>query len=275
MKTRPATDRARYRTMGTRELRDAFLLEGLFREGELSLTYLENERMIVGSAVPLDKELVLEAGKGMAAEYFCQRRELGILNVGGPGRVIVDGEGYDLLRLDCLYVGRGARHVSFMSAGAAIPARLYLLSLPAHATHPTAVARKDDAEPTRLGSAEEANERTIHKCIHPEGITSCQLVMGYTTLETGSIWNTMPPHTHERRTEVYMYFDLDDGAVVHLMGEPAETRHLVVRNGQAVLSPTWSIHTGAGTRAYTFCWGMGGENQEFADMDAVGTDELQ
>jgi len=274
MNERCAIDRVRFRTMTTSELRAALLLDDLFRPGELTLTYFETERAIAGSATPLESELVLEAGAGMAADYFCQRRELGVLNIGSAGRVTVDGMSHALAARDCLYVGRGSRQISFASEKATEPAQLYLLSYPAHAEYPTAVCRSAEALTESLGTPEGANERTIHKCIHPDGIKSCQLVMGYTAVAPGSVWNTMAPHTHARRTEIYMYFGLEDGAVVHLMGEPHETRHLIVRDGQAVMSPMWSIHSGAGTRSYTFCWGMGGENQEFTDMDHVDLDGL-
>ena len=275
METRYATDPTRYQTMTTEELRAAFLVDRLFRPGELNLSYFETERAIVGSAMPAREELLLGAGRELAADFFCQRRELGVLNIGNRGHVTVDDQVYDVGRLDCLYVGRGSRRISLASDHPEQPARFYLLSFPAHTEHPTALTRREDADPTRLGTAEEANLRTIYKCIYPGGIESCQLVMGYTTLEPGSVWNTMPPHTHARRSEIYMYFDLDQGAVVHLMGQPGQTRHLIVRDGNAVLSPMWSIHSGAGTHAYTFCWGMGGENQEFSDMDDVRVDSLR
>jgi 4-deoxy-L-threo-5-hexosulose-uronate ketol-isomerase len=199
-----------------------------------------------------------------------------VLNVGGRGSVTVDGQSYAMDRLDCLYVGRGCRDVLFASADPATPARFYLLSYPAHATHPTTLAQQSRAEAAKLGAVETANKRTIYKYIHPGGIQSCQLVMGFTQLEVGSIWNTMPPHTHMRRSEVYLYIDLEpDSRVFHFMGPADETRHLVVANEQAVVSPPWSIHAGAGTSRYAFCWGMGGENQAFADMDAVTVGEMK
>jgi 4-deoxy-L-threo-5-hexosulose-uronate ketol-isomerase len=275
MDTRYSTDRVRYRTMTTDELRAAFLVEKLFRPGELRLVYFETERAVVGSVVPTAVELTLEVGGELAAEYFCERRELGVLNIGGPGTVTVDGAAHSLDRLDCLYVGRGSREVSFASEDSAHPARLYLLSFPAHTSYPTRVIGPAETESVELGTQEDANRRTIHKCIHAGGLQSCQLVMGYTSLEAGSVWNTMPPHTHARRTEIYMYFDLEDGALMHLMGESEQTRHLIVRDGEAVMSPMWSIHSGAGTHRYTFCWGMGGENQEFTDMDDVFIGDLR
>ena len=234
------------------------------------MLYCEVERSVVGSAVPVNGALKLEAGKELASDHFCDRREVGILNIGGTGTVTVDGTVYDMDNLDCLYIGRGSKEISMDSNESSKPAKFYILSYPAHADYPTTHAKKSDAEPVKLGSLKDSNERTIFKYIHPQGIRSCQLVMGITALEEGSVWNTMPCHTHERRTEVYLYFDIDeDAAVFHMMGTGDETKHIVVRDGQAVISPMWSIHCGAGTRAYTFCWGMGGENQVFTDMDHI------
>lgn len=276
MKTRYNADMVRYRTMTTSELRESFLISRLFRENELVLEYCEIERAVVGSAVPTIKPLRLEAGKELAADYFCDRREAGVLNIGGNGKITVDGADYSMQKLDCLYIGRGSKEALFFSSDPASPAKFYILSYPAHTNCPTTHARKADAEPLKLGAREEANERTIYKLIHPGGIKSCQLVMGFTILERGSVWNTMPAHTHERRTEVYMYFDMNKGAAVfHLMGPAGETRHLVVRDGEAVVSPMWSIHSGVGTGAYTFCWGMGGENQVFDDMDTFDIAKLR
>lgn len=276
MKTRYVVDRERYKTMTTPELRESFLITGLFRTDELTLEYCEIDRAVVGSAVPAGKPLKLEAGKELAANYFCERRELGLLNIGGSGRVVVDGKAFEMAALDCLYIGRGSKEVVFESKDRKESAKYYLLSYPAHAQYPTCHAKKSEAAPVRLGSQAECNQRTIYKYIHPAGIKSSQLVLGFTVLEEGSVWNTMPAHTHERRTEVYMYFNInDDAAVFHLLGAPDETRHLVVRNGDAVVSPMWSIHSGVGTRAYMFCWGMGGENQEFDDTDRVKISDLK
>jgi 4-deoxy-L-threo-5-hexosulose-uronate ketol-isomerase len=262
--------------MTTQELRDSFLISGLFKENELVLEYCEIERAVVGSAVPGKKPIKLEAGKELAADYFCRRREAGVLNIGGAGKISVDGAGHDMQKLDVLYIGRGSKEVLFESSDPSSPARFYILSYPAHADHPTCRAGKADAEPVRLGSQEESNLRTIYKCIHPDGIKSCQLVMGFTILEPGSVWNTMPAHTHQRRTEVYLYFDIhEDAMVFHLMGPADQTRHIAVGDGEAVVSPMWSIHSGVGTSAYTFCWGMGGENQEFDDMDHVEIKSLK
>ena len=275
MKTLYAIDSVRYQRMNTQELRQKFLLEDLFNPGQLDLVYWENDRTVVGSAVPMDSALQLEAGKELAADFFCQRRELGVLNVGAAGTVSVDGKRYAVDNRDCLYIGRGSKTISFESSPPSQPSRFYLLSYPAHADYPVALAKQADAEPVSLGTAEECNQRTIYKYIHPNGIQSCQLVMGFTELESGSIWNTMPCHTHARRTEVYLYFDVNpDTAVFHFMGPADETRHMVVRNEQAALSPIWSIHSGAGTGNYAFVWGMGGENQEFTDMDHIPVGDL-
>ena len=276
MKTILTMDPVRFAGLGTAELRQNFLIPDLFQPGKIGLAYWECDRTVVGGAMPTTTPLALEGGKELASTYFLERREIGIMNVGGAGTVTVEGQAYALAKCDCLYVGRGNKSVTFASASAADPAAFYLLSYPAHTAHPTTLARKADATPAHLGSKAEANERTIYKYIHPAGVKSCQLVMGYTELDEGCIWNTMKPHTHMRRTEVYLYFDVSDGhAVFHLLGKPDETRHLVVRNREAALSPIWSIHSGAGTKAYRFIWGMGGENQEFADMDHVEIRDLK
>jgi len=269
-------DPVRYPQMTSEELRKGFLVEGLFAADRISMLYSDVDRAIIGSAVPASQALSLEAAPELRAEAFCERRELGILNIGGAGAVTVDGTEYALAPRDALYAGRGSRAITFASDSAQAPARYYLLSYPAHAAYPTVRVRQSDAQPVHLGSAETANKRTIYKLIHPDGAKSCQLVMGFTVLEPGSVWNTMPPHTHERRMEVYMYFDLPaDARVFHFMGRPGETRHIVVSDGQAVIAPSWSIHCGVGTCAYTFCWGMGGENQAFDDMDHVSIPELR
>ena len=262
--------------MSTDELRAAFLVQGLFQEGAVTLRHIDLDRVVLGGAVPVGRALPLEPPASLGAEYFLERRELGVLNIGGAGRVTVDGEAYALGKRDVLYVGRGARDVRFESDDPALPARFYLISYPAHASCPTALAPAADAEGGEMGSADRANRRRIARYIHLNGVQSAQLVMGVTSLEEGSVWNTMPPHTHHRRTEVYLYFDLpDDAMLVHLMGEPQETRHLIVRDGEAILSPGWSIHAGCGTTSYTFCWAMGGENQEYADMQPAPVSALR
>ncbi len=276
MEMREAADSVRFARMTSEEVRDAFLLEELFVEGEVKLVYSFVDRVVVGAAVPTASPLALEGSKELASEYFAERREVGVMNVGEAGTVTVDGEVYAMDKMDALYIGRGSRDIQFASDDAAKPAAFYVVSYPAHTTYPTRHAKIADAEPVHLGTAESSNARTIYKCIHPDGIQSCQLVMGFTVLESGSVWNTMPAHTHARRMEVYMYCGLaDDDRVFHLMGEPGETRHVVMRNREAVISPSWSIHAGIGTKAYTFIWCMGGENQAFNDMDAVAMEDLR
>ena len=276
MQTRLMPDPHRYARMSTDELRAFFLIDGLFAPGEVRLAYCDVDRTVVGAAVPTAQPLPLHNPEGLRAAYFAERREVGVLNIGRRGSVTVDGQRFPLDRLDCLYVGRGSQEIVFASDDYATPARFYLLSYPAHAEHPTTLAQKARAEAAHLGAVESSNKRTIYKYIHPGGIKSCQLVMGFTQLEVGSVWNTMPPHTHMRRSEVYLYFDVEPPSrVLHFMGPPDETRHLVVANEQAVVSPPWSIHAGAGTSRYSFCWGMGGENQAFADMDAVAVGDLK
>jgi 4-deoxy-L-threo-5-hexosulose-uronate ketol-isomerase len=265
----PSIDTRGYARMTTSELRQAFLVEGLFQPG-LVLRYWETDRTVLGSAVPGGEKLALTCPRELAAKFFNERRELGIINLGEAGTVEVDGKSHALQPLDCLYVGRGARSVVFASAESARPAQFYLLSYPAHMDHPTMLAGFATTTGTPLGTPEGANRRILYKFIHAGGIKSCQLVMGVTVLQPGGIWNTMPPHTHLRRSEVYLYFNVPaESAVFHFTGRPEETRNLLVHDRQAVLSPPWSIHSGAGTSAYSFVWGMGGENQEFADMDAA------
>jgi 4-deoxy-L-threo-5-hexosulose-uronate ketol-isomerase len=263
-------DPARCKQMTTEELRAGFLIPSLFTAGKIDLVYCDADRAVIGSAVPGKEALVLGTDDELRAEFFTQRRELGILNIGASGTVTADGTAYKMENLDGLYVGRGCRDIRLASDDASKPAQFYLLSYPAHATYPTVHAKKSQAAAVNLGSEANCNKRTIFKYIHPDGIKSCQLVMGFTQLAVGSAWNTMPPHTHLRRSEVYLYFNLAaDQRVFHLMGQPQESRHLVVADKQAVISPSWSIHSGVGTASYTFCWGMGGENQTFDDMDAA------
>lgn len=264
------------RGFDTAALRRHFLLEQLFVPGEVSLTYSHIERFVIGGAVPTGTPLALPAPTPLGTPSFLARRELGIFNIGGPGRVRVGNAVHDLAHRDGLYAGMGAGEVSFESVEAANPAKFYLLSTPAHASYDTVVIPLARAKTMTLGDQATANRRTISQMIHPDICRSCQLVMGMTRLDEGSIWNTMPTHVHDRRSEVYLYFDLAaDARVIHLMGEPAETRHLVVANEQAILSPNWSIHSGVGTRAYTFIWGMGGDNVDYTDMDPVTMDMLR
>jgi 4-deoxy-L-threo-5-hexosulose-uronate ketol-isomerase len=276
MKVRHAPDPVRFCRMTTREVRENFLVESLFQPNTVEMLYTDVDRAILGSAVPVDKPLTLLSADELRADFFCQRRELGILNIGQSGTIMVDGQSHTMVNLDCLYTGRGCKDIRFDSDDPENPAKYYLLSYPAHKEFPTKHVPFDQAAPIRLGSVEGSNKRTIYKCIHPDGAQSCQLVMGFTVLEPGSVWNTMPPHTHERRMEVYLYFNMpDDVRVFHFMGQPSETRHIAVSDGQAVISPSWSIHSGVGTTAYTFCWGMGGENQAFDDMDTLSMDDIK
>lgn len=269
-------DPVRYPRMTTRELRETFLIDSLAVPGELRLAYVDLDRAVVGMASPMEKPLPLATDEMLRAEYFLERREMGVLNIGGSGRILVDGKSVDLRNLDCLYIGRGSKSISFESYDTSDPAVFYLLSYPAHANFPVTPVRKEDAKPAELGSRETANHRIVYKYIHLQGARSCQLVMGVTHLQEGSVWNTMPPHTHMRRSELYMYFNLGaEDRVVHLMGMADETRHLILANRQVVVSPGWSIHAGAGTRAYSFCWGMGGENQDYADMDGLAIRDLR
>jgi 4-deoxy-L-threo-5-hexosulose-uronate ketol-isomerase len=260
----------------TAELRRHFLIERLFSPGEVSLTYSHIERFVIGGATPVDHPLELPAPKPLGTKSFLARRELGVFNIGGPGRVRVGERSFELAHRDALYAGMGAGEVSFESATPENPAKFYLLSTPAHAAYDTVQVRLSEAKSMVLGDQATANRRTIVQMLHPDVCTTCQLVMGMTKLDEGSIWNTMPSHVHDRRSEVYLYFDLaDDARVFHMMGEPSETRHLVVANEQAILSPNWSIHSGVGTRAYTFIWGMGGDNIDYTDMDPVTMDMLR
>ena len=259
MKALYSADPVRYRRMNAAELRETFLLDQLFTPGKIELVYTDADRAVVGSVAPVDGPLELSSADELRAAFFCERRELGVLNIGGSGEVLVDGKSYPMDRLDGLYIGRGSRAIQFHDAPGGNPAAFYLLSYPAHTDYPTTLARKADAEAVELGTVADCNRRTIYKYIHPRGIKSCQLVMGFTELAEGSVWNTMPCHTHTRRSEVYLYFGMKpDTRVFHFMGVPDDTRHLVIGNRQAVVSPSWSIHSGAGTGAYTFCWGMGG-----------------
>ncbi len=276
MKTVMMADPVRYPRMTTAELRETFLLGGLCEPGKINVNYVDLDRTVVGFAAPVDSALTLPTYPELRAEYFLERREVGVLNVGGTGTVSVDGQTCELNNLDVLYVGKGKKQVTFASKDKAKPAAFYLLSYPAHAEYPVTVVRKEEANPTELGSVETCNKRTICKYIHLQGARSSQLVMGVTHLAPGSNWNTMPPHTHMRRSEVYMYFNVaEDARIVHLMGPPDETRHILMADREVVVSPGWSIHAGVGTRAYSFCWGMGGENQDYADMDPAPVQSLR
>ncbi len=254
----------------TQTIRQRFLLESLVQDDDIRFAYTHYERMICGVAKPVTQTLELSAYENLRADYFLERREIGMINVGGEGTITADGQTYQLKKLDCLYAGKGTKSVSFSALDQADPPIFYLLSTPAHTTYPVTLMESHGAMPATIGSSETANHRTVYKYIHLEGIKSCQLVMGLTVLHTGSIWNTMPAHIHDRRSEIYFYFDVPDGHVVfHYMGQPQETRHMTVRNHQAILSPPWSIHSGSGTASYSFIWGMGGENLVYSDMDVA------
>ena len=259
----------------TEELRERFLIQGLFQPDEIKLVYSHVDRMIAGSACPI-KPLALSVGKELGVSYFLERRELGVINIGGAGVVKVDGAQYKLDSTDALYVGMGAKEIVFTSDNAQKPAKFYLNSAPAHTTYPTVKIERKSITPTHLGSIQSSNDRNIYKYINPNTVKSCQLAMGMTVLEPGNMWNSMPCHTHHNRMEVYLYFNLpEDAAVFHLMGEPTQTRHIVLKNEEAVISPSWSIHAGVATSDYTFIWGMAGENQDFDDMDHVAMQDLR
>lgn len=276
MELRTASSPRDVKTYDTARLREEFLIQDLFRPDEVKMVYSHIDRIITGAAMPVDKALTLAAGEELRAEYFLQRREMGIINIGGEGKVTVDGTVYTLRHRDGIYVGRGCKDVVMESVDSAKPAKFYFNSTPAHKAYPTVYIRPEDCVNVELGSLEQSNHRNICKYILPGQVESCQLVMGMTTLRPGSVWNTMPCHTHDRRMEVYLYFDLpEDAFVMHYMGEPTETRHIVVRNEEAVISPSWSIHSGSGTQAYTFIWGMAGENQDFDDMDGCAMTDLK
>lgn len=260
----------------TQTLRRHFLVETVFVGGEIRLSYSHYDRMVIGGATPLDGGLLLGAPKEIGQETFLAERELGALNVGGIGRVIVDGQNHDLAKYDCLYIGKAAKEVRFESTDKTSPAKFYLVSTPAHQAHPTVLLTRDMARHLTPGEAATANKRSIYQYIHPDVCQSCQLTMGFTMIEPGSVWNTMPAHTHDRRTEAYLYFDLDaDQRLFHFMGEPQETRHLLVANEQAIISPPWSIHSGAGTKNYSFIWAMAGDNKSFTDMDHIAIADLR
>jgi 4-deoxy-L-threo-5-hexosulose-uronate ketol-isomerase len=260
----------------TARLRKEFLIENLMIEGQISLTYSHYDRYIVGGAVPVNQHLKLESIGPLKAEYFCERRELGIINVGGIGHVIIDGTTYELDFKEAIYVGRGSQSVVFISLNKSVPARFYINSAPAHKTYPTKKVTLHDAEVVEMGTIEQSNARKINKLLVNSVVQTCQLQMGMTELKSGSVWNTMPAHTHSRRMEAYFYFEVPkEEAICHFMGDPKETRHIWMQNEQAVLSPAWSIHSAAGTSNYTFIWGMAGENLNYGDMDVVKPDQLR
>ncbi|MGK4475562.1 5-dehydro-4-deoxy-D-glucuronate isomerase [Aeromonas molluscorum] len=278
MQTRQSIHSDHAKQLDTQGLRREFLVEEIFTPNELTMTYSHIDRIVFGGIMPVDAPLTFSdaLGKAFGVTYFLERRELGLINIGGPGVVVVDGTTYEVDKAEALYVGQGARALSFASVNAEQPAKFYYNSAPAHTSYPTRKVTQDQASPATLGDPSTSNRRTIYKYLVPDVLPTCQLVMGMTQLEEGSLWNTMPCHTHERRMEVYFYFNMkEDAAVFHMMGKPDETRHLLVHNEQAVISPSWSIHSGVGTQAYTFIWGMVGENQVFGDMDHVAVQDLR
>ena len=276
MRNRYANNPKDSKRYDTEELRENYLVEDIFKDDQIELVYSHVDRIIFGGIKPVYKELKLEAGKEMGVDYFLERRELGIINIGGKAIVTIDGTEYELKEKDGLYVGKGNKEVSFKSVNPEEPAKLYVNSVPAHKEYETVKIDIEKANPVRLGDNKTLNKRTIYQYVHPNVCESCQLLMGLTMLEPGNAWNTMPCHTHERRMEVYFYFDMDeDTRVFHLMGEPTETKHLVVKNEECVISPSWSIHSGVGTSNYTFIWGMCGENKTFDDMDHISMDILR
>ncbi len=276
MEIRNATNPRDFKHYTTETLREEFLITGLFTADNVKMVYSHIDRIITGGAMPVSKKLTVEAGKELAATYFLERREMGIINVGGPGKITVDGTEYEMKERDGLYIGMGNRDIVMESADAKNPAKFYISSCPAHKSYPNVKIDIAKAKKVPCGSAEDANKRVINQYIHPEVLDTCQLSMGLTNLEPGSVWNTMPSHTHDRRMEVYLYIDMgENDAVFHMMGQPQETRHIIMHNEEAVISPSWSIHSGVGTKNYSFIWAMCGENQEFTDMDGIETKDLR
>ena len=261
--------------MSTQELRDTFHLAGLFTPGELNATFTDLDRLVVGGVMPTLKPIELPNHKETGRAYFLERRELGAINTGRAGVVHADGQSFELDKLDCVYLPMGVQSVTFESRDAQNPAKFYFLSCPAHTAHPATRMKSADATPVALGTQEAANKRTIYKFIHQGGLQSCQLVMGLTALEPGNVWNSFPPHTPWRRTEIYFYFDLGDKVLAHFLGEPQQSRHLFMHNDEVALSPNWSMHFGCGAGNYKFIWGMAGENQVFDDMDPAKPLELR
>jgi 4-deoxy-L-threo-5-hexosulose-uronate ketol-isomerase len=276
MKILHAIGPAETKLLSTEQLRAHFLLNNLMVADRQELVYTHYDRMIIGGIVPETKKIELCTHTELRSKTFLERREMGIINVGGEGLIRADDKTYTLAKLSCLYLGKGTRNVYFKSADKKNPAMFYLLSAPAHHSYPNKLIPKEKAHPLYLGTADGANKRTVYKYIHAEGIKSCQLVMGATILEQGSVWNSIPPHTHTRRMEVYYYFDLpNEQRVMHFLGEPQQTRHIIAGNNEAAISPPWSTHFGCGTSNYGFVWGMAGENSDYSDMDAAPVATLQ
>lgn len=260
----------------TEQLRKHFLIEDLFQPDKIKMVYSHYDRAIVGGAVPVKETLKIGTVEALKTDYFLERREMALINIGGDAVVTVDGESYSLQKLDALYIGKGNKEITLASKSAAAPAHLYIFSCGAHQNYPTTKIEMEKANPVHTGSIENSNERTIYQYIHDTGVKSCQLMIGITLLKPGNMWNTMPAHVHDRRMEAYLYFDLDEKSrVFHFMGEPDETRHLLISNEQAILSPSWSIHSGCGTGSYSFIWAMAGENYTFKDMDIIDMKDLK
>ena len=277
---RYSTGKEAFSRMNTEELRKEFLVKDIFRADDISCVYSHIDRIVVLGAMPVSKSVDLQKNidpmKDFGVDYLLQRRELGIINIGGNGKVIADGKSFDIIHFDGLYIGAGTKSVQFTSDDPANPAKFYMTSAPAHCTYPTKHIKFAESKHVPAGKAEDSNLRTINQYIHPDVLDTCQLSMGLTHLEPGSVWNTMPAHTHERRMEVYFYFEIPENQVVfHFMGEPAETRHIVMHNDEAVINPSWSIHSGAGTSNYTFIWAMCGENRTYTDQDWLNTADLR
>lgn len=276
MDQRYATNPAQIPGFTTADLREQYLVPELFIDGEVRVTYTHHDRIVLGGAVPAGTQLPLTGYPEIRSDYFLEHREVGIINVGGTGTVTADGEVYELVKGACLYLGRGIRDVVFSDASDGAGAQFYLFSAPAHTAYPAALVSPGEGTVRELGDQKTSNRRTLNQYIHENGVQSCQIVMGVTSLHEGSMWNTMPAHTHDRRTECYLYFDVpEDARVIHLLGEREETRHLVVADRQAIISPSWSLHSGVGTAAYSFVWAMAGENQTFDDMDAAPVTDLR
>ena len=276
MEIRYASSNKDAKNYDTQRLRDEYLIENLFMENEIKLVYSHIDRIIVGGIFPITEKIKLKGEKELGSNFFLERRELGIINIGGPGIIILDDEEFSLNNKDAIYIGLGIKEVFFKSLDIKNPAKFYLNSAPAHCKYPTALITLEKARKLKMGDISTSNKRIINQYIHPDVCKSCQLVMGMTVLEDGSVWNSMPTHTHDRRMEVYFYFDMNENTrIFHFMGEPNETRHIIMKNEEAVISPSWSIHSGAGTASYTFIWGMAGENQTFTDMDHIEMKDLR
>ena len=276
MEIRYASSNKDSKNYDTKRLREEYLIENLFIENEIKLVYSHIDRIIIGGIFPITEKIKLKGGKELGSNFFLERRELGVINIGGPGIIILDDEEFSLNNKDAIYVGLGIKEVFFKSLDIKNPAKFYLNSAPAHCKYPTALFTLEKARKVKMGDISTSNKRIINQYIHPDVCKSCQLVMGMTVLEDGSVWNSMPAHTHDRRMEVYFYFDMNENTrIFHFMGEPNETRHIIMKNEEAVISPSWSIHSGAGTASYTFIWGMVGENQTFTDMDHIEMKDLR